>query len=410
MIRLVLLTATITALVPLSPLGCPPADLPPDLLLPTERAALTTTAEAPATANVGETVLLQADAVARPDGGTISVAWMQTAGPGVPIANATHAAASFVAPSLAQSAEMRFMVTTHDEGGAVGRADVAVTVAADPNHGQSTSQPAAPVVNAGADQWALSGEQVTLDGSKSTGSGLAYSWRQVSGPPVTFNARDAAQVTFQAPNYDPNDTLVVAELTVIDATGRGMTDRTQVKIGDPTLSDTKVQIETTKGTIVLALNRAKAPVTVGNFLWYIDDRFYDGTLFHRVIPQFVVQGGGFLPGLVEKKVRDPIINEASNGLSNVRGTIAMARTSAPNTATSQFFINVANNIKGGDGQSDLDPGGVSPDGYAVFGEVSAGMGVVDQIAAVTTGTKNGFQDVPVEDVVVTSIRRLPAGS
>jgi peptidyl-prolyl cis-trans isomerase B (cyclophilin B) len=215
--------------------------------------------------------------------------------------------------------------------------------------------------------------------------------------------------TFTAPPYEPNDTnLVVIELTVTDANGGQVTDRTQVKVGDPSLSDHKVQIVTSKGTITLELDRAKAPVTVGNFLWYIDDGFYDGTLIHRVVPDFVIQGGGYLPGLVEKDVRPPIINEADNGLSNVRGTIAMARRNDPNSATSQFFINLKDNTKGGDGQGDLDPGGVTPDGYAVFGHVTDGMDVVDAIGAVATHSTNGFSDVPVDDIVVTKISRLPA--
>ncbi|MBP7747369.1 MAG: peptidyl-prolyl cis-trans isomerase [Phycisphaerae bacterium] len=177
---------------------------------------------------------------------------------------------------------------------------------------------------------------------------------------------------------------------------------------DPSLSDRKVRIATSLGNIDLELNPEKAPITVDNFLQYVDDKFYDGTIFHRVIEGFVIQGGGFEPGLVQKATRAAIVNEADNGLSNVRGTIAMARLSAPDTATSQFFINHKDNIAGGDGQSDLDPGGVSEDGYAVFGEVIAGLDVVDAIAAVETESRSGFSDVPVEDVLINSIRRLPA--
>jgi cyclophilin family peptidyl-prolyl cis-trans isomerase len=410
MIRLAALTLAVLALVPMSPLGCPPAEVPPEEILPTERATLATTAEGPATAAVAQLVQLQASVVPRADSGRIYYSWLQIAGLGVPIVDANRAAARFNAPSLPTTQPVRFIVTTRDEAGAVGRAEVTVVVSADPNYGHPTTQPSQTVADAGADQWALAGEQVTLDGSQSTGTGLAYRWRAVSGAPVTFSTPDAAQTTFQAPAFDPNDTSpLVLELIVTDATGQQVTDRTQVKVGDPSLSDRNVQIETTKGNIVLELDRAKAPVTVGNFLWYIDDGFYDGTIIHRVIADFVIQGGGYLADLTERTTRAAIINEASNGLSNVRGTSAMARTSDPDSATSQFFINLKDNIAGGDGASDLDPGGVTPEGYAVFGQVTQGMDVVDAIAAVETGTREGFQDVPVEDVIVTTIRRLPVG-
>jgi cyclophilin family peptidyl-prolyl cis-trans isomerase len=411
MTRLAAVGLTVLAVVLLSPLGgCPPEVVPPpDETVPTERTTLPTTAEAAATATVGQQVKLQAQVEPLADSGTVHYDWFQTAGLGVPIADADQAAAAFIAPSLPTEQPLGFMVTTRDDAGAVGRAAVTVLVSADPDFGHPASQPTQAVADAGADQWVLAGEQVTLDGSKSTGTGLQYQWRKVSGGPVTFSTPTEVSTTFTAPPFEPNDTnLLSIELLVTDANGNEVTDRTQVKVGDPSLSDRNVKIATSKGDITLELDRAKAPVTVGNFMWYIDDGFYDGTIFHRVIPDFVIQGGGFLPGLTEKTPRAPIINEASNGLSNVRGTIAMARTSDPNSATSQFFINVKDNIKGGDGKGDLDPGGVSPDGYAVFGHVTAGLDVVDVIAAVSTHTANGYQDVPVDDVTVTKVSRLPA--
>lgn len=160
-----------------------------------------------------------------------------------------------------------------------------------------------------------------------------------------------------------------------------------------------VVMETSMGTIKIELFEDKAPVTVKNFLSYVDDKHYDGLIFHRVIETFMIQGGGFEPGLKkEKKTKDPIKNESGNQLSNTRGTIAMARTSEPNSATSQFFINVKDNTfldraKAGDGV-----------GYCVFGRVIDGMDVVDKIKVVKTGTKNGFDDVPETDVVIKSIR------
>jgi cyclophilin family peptidyl-prolyl cis-trans isomerase len=171
-----------------------------------------------------------------------------------------------------------------------------------------------------------------------------------------------------------------------------------------------VVMETSKGTIKIELDAARAPITVKNFLDYVDAKHYDGTIFHRVIPTFMIQGGGFETGLSkaenprevrdkEKKTRDPIKNEAKNGLHNVRGTIAMARTGDPDSATAQFFINVEDNREG------LDPNQESA-GYAVFGKVIEGMDVVDRIKRVETKTLfPGFKDVPVEDVVIKSVRR-----
>jgi peptidyl-prolyl cis-trans isomerase B (cyclophilin B) len=158
-----------------------------------------------------------------------------------------------------------------------------------------------------------------------------------------------------------------------------------------------VVMDTSMGTIKIELFEDKAPVTVKNFLGYVEDKFYDGTVFHRVIPNFMVQGGGFEPGLKQKKTKEAIKNEAANGLSNNKYTIAMARTNDPDSATAQFFINVKDN-------KFLDKSADS-DGYAVFGKVIEGQDVVDKIKDVETGSKGGFKDVPVQDVVIKSIRR-----
>lgn len=155
---------------------------------------------------------------------------------------------------------------------------------------------------------------------------------------------------------------------------------------------TKVRISTTKGDIVVELNEGKAPVTCKNFLQYVQDKFYDGTIFHRVIKDFMIQGGGMTADMSQKPVRPPIINEAKNGLKNDRGTITMARTPDPDSATSQFFINHGNN--------DFLNYGVRDAGYAVFGKVVEGMDVVDAIASVPTGPG----DVPAETIVINSIR------
>jgi peptidyl-prolyl cis-trans isomerase B (cyclophilin B) len=162
---------------------------------------------------------------------------------------------------------------------------------------------------------------------------------------------------------------------------------------------TRVVMETSLGNLAIELDGDKAPATVANFLGYVDERFYDGTVFHRVIPNFMVQGGGFEPGMKQKKTKPPIANESSNGLQNKRGTLAMARTSAPNSATSQFFINVADNAFLDRAQAQ---DGV---GYCVFGRVTEGMDVLDKIKAVPTAGRGGHGDVPTKDVVILSMRR-----
>jgi peptidyl-prolyl cis-trans isomerase A (cyclophilin A) len=157
----------------------------------------------------------------------------------------------------------------------------------------------------------------------------------------------------------------------------------------------RVELKTTAGSIVLELYADKAPKTVANFLQYVREGHYNGTVFHRVIDGFMIQGGGFEPGMKQKPTRPPIENEAKNGLKNETGTIAMARTSDPNSATAQFFINVANN----DMLNAPQPDG---HGYAVFGKVVQGMDVVNKIKGVRTGSRAGHRDVPAEDVVIQS--------
>lgn len=162
-----------------------------------------------------------------------------------------------------------------------------------------------------------------------------------------------------------------------------------------------VLIETTKGNIKVQLFEDKAPITVKNFMQYVEDKHYDGTIFHRVIKGFMIQGGGFDQLMREKPTRAPIKNEAGNGLSNKRGTIAMARTNVPDSATAQFYINVVDNSKSLDRKAARD--GV---GYCVFGEVIEGMDVADAIVSVKTGERSGMDDVPLEPIVIKSIRKV----
>jgi cyclophilin family peptidyl-prolyl cis-trans isomerase len=179
-----------------------------------------------------------------------------------------------------------------------------------------------------------------------------------------------------------------------------------ISAAEPRPDNPRVLMETNDGDVVIELYAEKSPVTVENFLAYVDAGYYDGTVFHRVISNFMIQGGGFTTEMKEKPTRDPIVNESSNKLHNTRGTLAMARTSDPNSATAQFFINQRSNLR-----LDWTPGN---EGYAVFGEVVEGMQVVDIIALTETGaasveTSRGpavFQDVPVKPVVILSMSRM----
>ncbi len=204
--------------------------------------------------------------------------------------------------------------------------------------------------------------------------------------------------------------VVVLACGCNEKTNKAQTDK---KIGNLERNIVKsqsniVKLETSMGNIVIKLNEQAAPVTVKNFLGYVEAGFYDGTIFHRVIPGFMIQGGGFTEKMAKKETRDPIINEARNGPSNIRGTVAMARKPDPDSATSQFFINHRDNDV-------LDYVDEKSAGYAVFGKVTEGMDVVDAIASVKTTTvkitRNGMddtmEDVPAEPVTIQSVKVVP---
>ncbi len=159
-----------------------------------------------------------------------------------------------------------------------------------------------------------------------------------------------------------------------------------------------IRFETTLGNFTVELFGDKAPVSAENFLKYVDEGFFDGTVFHRIVPGFVIQGGGFTEDMSQKKNHPPIKNEADNGVKNTRGTLSMARTNDINSATSQFFVNLKDN--------DFLDNSRGNFGYAVFGKVAEGMDVIDKIAAVKTGRRKGFEDVPLDPVVMTSVRRV----
>jgi peptidyl-prolyl cis-trans isomerase B (cyclophilin B) len=164
----------------------------------------------------------------------------------------------------------------------------------------------------------------------------------------------------------------------------------------PNSSQDKIKIQTSKGDIIIELNSKAAPKTVENFKTYVEEGFYDGTVFHRIIPDFMIQGGGFIDNGQQKQTHDPIILESNNGLSNKKYTIAMARTNSPNSATSQFFINTKDN-------SFLDYTPINP-GYAVFGKVINGFEIVDEIEKSQTTTKHGYMaDWPIEEIIIEKI-------
>jgi peptidyl-prolyl cis-trans isomerase A (cyclophilin A) len=192
-----------------------------------------------------------------------------------------------------------------------------------------------------------------------------------------------------------NALLVSMVLAATQAGAPGTTPKADAA-AKPAEADPVVVLDTSLGAIKIELNRAKAPVSVDNFVKYVRAKHYDGTIFHRVIPNFMIQGGGMDETMKEKPANPPIKNEGRNGLRNERGTIAMARLNAPDSATAQFFINVKNN-------SALDYG-INGAGYAVFGRVIEGMDVVDKIVAVRTTTKRSYEDVPVTPVVIKTAR------
>ncbi len=425
-IRFMLLTLGVLALVPFAPQSCPLAGTTTDDTdgsTTVVRGTLATTAEAE-TENVmltedlrvpvGYTVELRA--VVTDGGEGISYAWVQTAGAGVALTNARSRVANFVTPSLEDDDTLRFLVTTWNADGDVGQAETAVTVAADTDYvpfvpgGTGTSsggedRPEGPEAVAGEEQSVAPGDTVTLDGTDSTGNDLTYAWHQISGTTVELETDDDDEgiVTFTAPGYESGATNTLEfRLTVTDSVNRSVTDEVSVIVRNPDTLGTRVRIETTMGNITVELFDEDAPLTVENFLAYVDDGFYTNTIFHRVIAGFVVQGGGFLTGMTPKTTNDPVPSEADNGLLNERGTVAMARTSNPDSATSQFYFNLIDN--------DFLDASDSNAGYTVFGQVLTGLSVIDRIATVETGTVEGYEDVPLEDVRIRSVERIEEDS
>lgn len=275
--------------------------------------------------------------------------------------------------------------------------------------------PADVFVQAAAPGSAAKGQTVALSAALSDNvSNVSYRWLQTFGRVVTLIGADTAEASFVVPSLKESTSVGFR----VDAVRSGsVISAAEVRVrieadpnfggGDQPAGDGDdddpfplVKLTTSMGVIIVELNRDKAPLTVNNFLRYVDDGFYDGTIFHRVINDFVVQGGGFTPDLTEKRTRGAILNEASNGLKNDRGTVAMARTNDPDSATSQFYVN-----QNPENNDDLNFREDFP-GYCVFGKVVQGMSVVDAIAGVATESREGFDDIPVDDVVLESAERF----
>jgi cyclophilin family peptidyl-prolyl cis-trans isomerase len=245
-------------------------------------------------------------------------------------------------------------------------------------------------------------------------SSVTYRWFQIYGRAVELENAETASASFVAPSLPAAQTLRF-RIDVTASDGAIYSDTAAVTVAaDPDYETEdvwydeddpypQVRLVTSRGTITLELDRENAPKTVNNFLRYVDDGFYENTIFHRVIEDFVVQGGGYDEDLEEKETRPPILNESDNGLTNDRGTVAMARLDELDTATAQFFINVKDN-------DHLNATEGTNDGYAVFGRVIDGLDVVDEIAAVETETRDGMSDVPVTNVVLSRVQRLSSDS
>lgn len=249
--------------------------------------------------------------------------------------------------------------------------------------------------NAGEDRVVAVGLEVMLDGSRSSagedGGTLNFAWTQTEGLDVELSDATSAQPRFTVPEGAQTLTF---ELMVTNEQGATGFDSVTLTVA----AEPHVRLDTSMGEILVRMFVEEAPITTNNFMQYVVDGFYDGTIFHRVPANFVIQGGGFLPGLQRQEpLRDPIVNEFSPDRPNVRGTIAMAKTADPDSATSQFFINTKDNPSLNDPENS--------GGFTVFGEVVEGLDVVDEIQAVETGSQTGpegnpFNDVPVDDVIV----------
>jgi hypothetical protein len=273
---------------------------------------------------VGEIVTLSAS-VSETTTGTL-FSWVQTAGLGVVISGAETSTAQFTAPSFAADTSLSFVVTVSADGNAVGQATVTVMVSADPNFGIDPNDPTNPEADAGADLSEAERVEMTLTAEASTGLGITYEWEQTGGEQVSIEDPNQPEIRFETPEFvSGGENTLQFQLTVTDDQGRKDRDEIVVTVTEVALP--RVEIATSLGAVVVELEEELAPLHTANFLMYVDNDFYPGTIFHRVVngPDiFVVQGGGFDENLEQKDPNDPVQLEADNGLLNVEGSLGAA--------------------------------------------------------------------------------------
>jgi len=340
-------------------------------------------------------VELDASATTDPDGDPMTFQWSQLTGPSVTLSGADTAKATFQAPAVPADTVLTFQVLVTDDREGRSAAIVTITV----------QMAVLPHANAGNDVTTSPDINVMLQGSSSgSPSPVTYRWRQTAGPDVLLTNADTASPNFVAPAVTEKTTLTF-ELTATDERGGSSTDTVDVTVAR------RIRFKTTMGDFVMELRGDKAPVTVTNILTYVTEGFYVGLTIHRILPvetdpnDFggIVQGGGWDPNLNSPPRHDPIVLESNNGLQNVRGAVAMARTSQPNTATSEFYVDVDDNL-------DLDYIDPNHPGYAVFGSIVEGMDVIDAMSIVPTTSRVApwnpavtFYDVPVTPIIINEV-------
>ncbi len=318
--------------------------------------------------------------------GTLTYRWQQTGGTTVTLDDPNAASTTFTAPDPGANETLTFELVVSDGEGQSSKDTIDVELIA-----VLTAQ-------AGGDETGTPGLTVSLEGLALAATGeVTYEWVQTAGTTVTLDDANSASPTFVAPLMDDDETLSFT-LTVTDEASDSDTATVDVLIDVP-----RVRFSTSMGEFTILLRPDVAPIGVENFLRYVDEDFYPGLLMHRIIPDFVVQGGGWHPDLSATSRYSGIQIESDNGLDNVRGSVAYARTSEPDSATSEFFVNLIDNV-------DLDYVSDQSPGYAVFGRIVEGMDVIDDMAAVETHSEQVpwdpnvvFDDVPVEDILINEV-------
>jgi peptidyl-prolyl cis-trans isomerase A (cyclophilin A) len=372
--------------------ACLPVPMPSDYVPAANQApVISTGGDLLVTENT--TVDLDASGTTDPDGDAMSFLWTQLTGPSVTLVNADTDIASFQAPAVLADTPLSFQVVVTDAQGNRSTGHVTVTV----------RMAIIPHAEAGNDKTTAPSIDVALAGSSwGSPTSVSYGWVQTAGPEVALTGADTATPNFVAPSVDQK-TVLTFQITATDLNGGSSSDSVNVTVAS------KVRFKTAMGDFVMHLRGDAAPVTVTNLLSYVTSGFYVGLTIHRVIPAEtvpggIIQGGGWDPNLNSPPRLDPIILESNNGLHNVRGAVAMARLSEPDTATSEFFINTDDNL-------DLDyNASTGALGYAVFAEIVEGMDIVDAMSHVATTQRTApwnsnviFYDYPVVPIIFNEV-------